>query len=104
MGKYSNVILTDAEQQIITPAKQISASKSSVRPIQTGQQYEVPPALTGTTPKLEESYERWQERVSLVSRAVKATATQVLSWFESESGRGNCDRRRLISPAKKPTR
>ena len=71
MGKYSNVILTDAEQQIITPAKQISASQSSVRPIQTGQKYEVPPALTGTTPKLEESYQRWQERVSLVPGQLK---------------------------------
>ena len=71
MGKYSNVILTDAQQQIITPARQISAAQSSVRPIQTGQPYELPPSLTGTTPKLEESLERWQERVSLVPGQLK---------------------------------
>ncbi len=71
MGKYSNVILTDAEQQIITPARQISSAQSSVRPIQTGQRYEVPPALTGTTPKLEESRQRWQERVSLIPGSLK---------------------------------
>ncbi|MEL6927841.1 MAG: NFACT RNA binding domain-containing protein [Cyanobacteria bacterium J06600_6] len=71
MGKYSNVILTDSDRQIIAPAKQISASQSSVRPIQTGQPYELPPALTGTTPKLEETYERWQERVSLVPGQLK---------------------------------
>lgn len=71
MGKYSNVILTDAEQQIITPARQISSAQSSVRPIQTGQRYEVPPALTGTTPKLEESGQRWQERVSLIPGNLK---------------------------------
>ena len=71
MGKYSNVILTDGSQQIITPARQISTAKSSVRPIQTGQLYEVPPALTGTTPKLEETFERWQERVSLVPGQLK---------------------------------
>ena len=71
MGKYSNVILTDGSQQIVTPAKQVSAAQSSVRPIQTGQNYELPPALTGTTPKLEESYERWQERVSLVPGQLK---------------------------------
>ena len=71
MGKYSNVILTDAQQQIITPARQISSTQSSVRPIQTGQPYEVPPALTGTTPKLEESFERWQSRVSLVPGQLK---------------------------------
>ena len=66
MGKYSNVILTDGTGQIVAPARQISSSQSSVRPIQTGQPYEVPPPLTGTTPKVAESYERWQERVSLV--------------------------------------
>ena len=71
MGKYSNVILTDAEGIIITPARQISAAQSSIRPIQTGQPYEVPPALTGTTPKLEESFTRWQERVSLVPGQLK---------------------------------
>ena len=71
MGQYSNVILTDAERQIVTPARQISSAQSSVRPIQTGQPYEVPPVLTGTTPKLEEAYERWQERVSLVPGQLK---------------------------------
>jgi predicted ribosome quality control (RQC) complex YloA/Tae2 family protein len=72
MGKYSNVILTDADQQIITPARQISSSQSSVRPIQTGQRYEIPPALTGTVPKLEETFERWQERVSLIPGNLKS--------------------------------
>lgn len=71
MGKYSNVILTDAQQQIVTPARQISSSQSSVRPIQTGQPYQVPPPLTGTTPKLTESFERWQSRVSLVPGQLK---------------------------------
>lgn len=71
MGKYSNVILTDDQQQIIAPARQISTAQSSVRPIQTGQRYEVPPALTGTTPNLEESFARWQERVSLVPGQLK---------------------------------
>ncbi|MEO0926736.1 MAG: NFACT RNA binding domain-containing protein [Cyanobacteria bacterium J06643_13] len=71
MGKYSNVILTDSEQQIITPARQISSAQSSVRPIQTGQRYEVPPAMTCTAPKLEETYQRWYERVSLVPGQLK---------------------------------
>ncbi|MEA5535316.1 Rqc2 family fibronectin-binding protein [Crocosphaera sp. XPORK-15E] len=66
MGKYSNVILTDAQQQIVTVAHQVNQNQSSVRTVQTGQIYELPPALTGTLPKLEESQQRWQERVSLV--------------------------------------
>ena len=71
MGKYSNVILTDLDGQIVAPARQINSTQSRVRPIQTGQKYEVPPALTGTVPKLDESIERWQERVSLIPGQLK---------------------------------
>lgn len=71
MGKYSNVILTDAAGQIVAPAKQIGSSQSSVRPIQTGGDYELPPPLTGTAPKLTESFESWQERVSLIPGKLK---------------------------------
>ncbi|BAZ53377.1 hypothetical protein NIES4103_60520 [Nostoc sp. NIES-4103] len=71
MGKYSNVILTDADNLIITAAHQVSQQQSSVRPIQTGQPYETPPKLTGPIPSLSESIERWQERVSLVPGAIK---------------------------------
>lgn len=71
MGKYSNVILTDSGGEIITAAHQVSSQQSSVRPIQTGQPYELPPALTGTVANLSESQERWQERVSLVPGALK---------------------------------
>ncbi|MGF1540637.1 MAG: NFACT family protein [Pleurocapsa sp.] len=71
MGKYSNVILTDADNQIVTPARQIDRDRSSVRTIQTGKPYETPPLLTGTVPKLEETYQRWQERVSLIPGQLK---------------------------------
>ena len=66
MGKYSNVILTNSEQQIITVAKQITADKSSLRTVETSQFYQLPPSLTGDTPKLEESLEKWQQKVSLI--------------------------------------
>jgi len=71
MGKYSNVILTGADNLIITVAHQVSSQQSSIRPIQTGQPYETPPALTGTLPSVSESQERWQERVSLVPGAIQ---------------------------------
>ncbi|BAU65356.1 hypothetical protein STA3757_27380 [Stanieria sp. NIES-3757] len=66
MGKYSNVILVDASGQIVTAAHQVNANQSSLRQIQTGQPYEVPPPLTGTVPKLQESESSWQARVSLI--------------------------------------
>ncbi|WP_013321138.1 Rqc2 family fibronectin-binding protein [Gloeothece verrucosa] len=66
MGKYSNVILTDASNEIVTVAHQVNAQQSSVRTVQTGQPYELPPTLTGTKPSLDETFLRWRERVSLV--------------------------------------
>ena len=70
MGKYSNVILTDADGVIVTAAHQVSQQQSSVRPIQTGQNYELPPSLSGAIPSLREERSRWQERVSLVPGAI----------------------------------
>lgn len=66
MGKYSNVILTDANNLIITAAHQVNQQQSSVRPILTGQIYEVPPVLTDPIPSAIETQSRWQEKVSLV--------------------------------------
>ncbi|MEB3181530.1 MAG: NFACT family protein [Nostocaceae cyanobacterium] len=71
MGKYSNVILTNAGNEIITPAHQVNQQQSSVRTVLTGQPYETPPSLTGAIPSLSESQQRWQERVSLVPGAIK---------------------------------
>ncbi|HEY9631512.1 MAG TPA: NFACT RNA binding domain-containing protein [Coleofasciculaceae cyanobacterium] len=71
MGNYSNVILTTQDNAIVTAAHQVSAQQSRVRPIQTGQPYEFPPALTDSMPTLTESQERWQERLSLVPGALR---------------------------------
>jgi predicted ribosome quality control (RQC) complex YloA/Tae2 family protein len=66
MGKYSNLFLTNARNQIVTVAHQVSEQQSSVRPVATGDFYEKPPAMTGPLPSLTESQERWQERVRLI--------------------------------------
>jgi predicted ribosome quality control (RQC) complex YloA/Tae2 family protein len=71
MGKYSNAILANQDNQIITAAHQVSAQQSSVRPIQTGQPYEVPPRLTEATPTLSESFTPWHDRLTLVPGALK---------------------------------
>ena len=71
MGKYSNVILTDAEGQIITVAHQVSAAQSSFRTVQTGQVYQLPPSLTAYIPQLSESQTSWQQRVSLIPGEIK---------------------------------
>lgn len=71
MGKYSNVILTNGENRIVTAAHQVSAQQSSVRPIQTGDLYQPPPHLTDPIPTLSESFDHWQRQVSLVPGPLK---------------------------------
>ncbi|MGD1713050.1 Rqc2 family fibronectin-binding protein [Dapis sp. BLCC M172] len=66
MTKYSNVILTTANNLVVTCAHQVNSQQSSVRQIQTGQPYELPPSLTNPIPNLQETQQEWQERISLV--------------------------------------
>ncbi|MEM9807075.1 MAG: NFACT RNA binding domain-containing protein [Cyanobacteria bacterium P01_D01_bin.56] len=66
MGKYSNVLLTNESQEIVTAAHQVNEMQSSVRTIRTGGQYRPPPAIVGTLPSRNEVFSDWQERVSLV--------------------------------------
>jgi predicted ribosome quality control (RQC) complex YloA/Tae2 family protein len=71
MGKYSNIILTEASDRIVTVAHQVTANQSSVRTVETGKFYELPPILTGNLPNLNETQQRWQERVSLIPGGIK---------------------------------
>jgi predicted ribosome quality control (RQC) complex YloA/Tae2 family protein len=66
MGKYSNATLTDSDRLIISTAHQVSDKQSSVRTVQTGQPYELPPRLLNAIPDLHESFTDWQERLQLV--------------------------------------
>lgn len=70
-GKYSNVILTDGRQQIVTAAYQVGPQRSRLRTVQTGQTYGPPPPLTDTIPRPDEPYERWQERLTVVPGKLK---------------------------------
>lgn len=71
MGKYSNVILTNAEQRIVTAAHQVSQQQSSIRPIQTGDIYQIPPPLTDPIPTLSETSDHWRRQVALVPGPLK---------------------------------
>lgn len=66
MGQYSNVILTTAEQMIVTAGRQVNHQQSSLREIQTSDRYEAPPRQGGHHPNPAETLEEWQERVSLI--------------------------------------
>jgi predicted ribosome quality control (RQC) complex YloA/Tae2 family protein len=70
IGKYSNVILTDADRRIVTVAHQVNSNQSSLRTVQTGQKYELPPLLLHDIPDQKESLQDWQEKVSLIPRSI----------------------------------
>jgi predicted ribosome quality control (RQC) complex YloA/Tae2 family protein len=83
MGKYSNVILTTADNLIVTAAHQVSNNQSRVRTIQTGRPYELPPGLTGPTPALAETQAGWRDRLSLIPGPLKATILKVYRGLSS---------------------
>jgi predicted ribosome quality control (RQC) complex YloA/Tae2 family protein len=70
MGKYSNAILVNASGTIVTAAHQVSYKQSSVRPIQTGDRYELPPALLETIPTLTETFATWHDRLTLIPQEI----------------------------------
>jgi predicted ribosome quality control (RQC) complex YloA/Tae2 family protein len=71
MGQYSNVILVNQQQEIISAAHQVSRQQSSLRPVQTGNLYEAPPAQTQACPSLEEPLERWRDRLALIPNLLR---------------------------------
>ncbi|MEO0826650.1 MAG: NFACT RNA binding domain-containing protein [Cyanobacteria bacterium J06635_15] len=83
MGKYSNAILTNAQQQIVTAAHQVSEQQSSVRPIQTGDRYQMPPKITQPTPEQHASQSDWQEPISLVPGPLKKRMIQAYGGLSS---------------------
>jgi predicted ribosome quality control (RQC) complex YloA/Tae2 family protein len=83
MGKYSNVILTTADQLIVTAAHQVGTSQSRVRSIQTGRPYELPPGLTGPTPSLQETQAAWRDRLALIPGPLKSTILKVYRGLSS---------------------
>ena len=71
MGKYSNAVLVNANGEIVTAAHQVSQKQSRVRPIQTGDRYELPPALLEAIPSLSESFDSWRDRLILIPKEIK---------------------------------
>jgi predicted ribosome quality control (RQC) complex YloA/Tae2 family protein len=83
MGKYSNVILATADNQIVTAAHQVSEQQSSLRPIQTGKRYVHPPAIRGQLPSLSESFEAWCDRIALIPGPLKKMMVAAYSGISS---------------------
>ena len=66
MGRHSNLMLLDPENRIIAIGRQVRDHQSRVRPISTGDTYVDPPRLQGQEASLEESFDRWKQRLTLL--------------------------------------
>ena len=66
MGRYSNLLLLDGDRQVVALARQVKPQQSRLRPIGTGDPYQPPPPLAGEPPRLEDSFEGWLRRLSLL--------------------------------------
>ncbi|MDP5123231.1 MAG: NFACT family protein [Cyanobium sp. MAG_04] len=66
MGRHSNLLLLDADRQVVALARQVKPQQSRLRPIGTGDPYQPPPPLAGEPPRLEENFASWQRRLRLV--------------------------------------
>ena len=66
MGRHSNLLLLDGEDQVIALARQVKPQQSRLRPIGTGDAYSPPPALAGEPPSRGESITSWQRRLCLL--------------------------------------
>lgn len=72
MGRYSNAVFVDAASgEIYACGHGVSERQSSVRPVQPGLPYELPPPLRDPAPSRQESYEDWQERLALIPDQVE---------------------------------
>ncbi|AFY73441.1 putative RNA-binding protein, snRNP like protein [Synechococcus sp. PCC 7502] len=87
MGKYSNVILVNGDGDIVTASHQVSSKQSRVRPIQTGDRYELPPALVEDIPTLSESLELWGDRLRLIPQPILRSLVTNYRGVSSSLGR-----------------
>jgi predicted ribosome quality control (RQC) complex YloA/Tae2 family protein len=91
MGKHSNVLLVNAEGIIIAAGHQVNRQQSSVRPIQTGEPYVLPPSLQAATPQLEENFADWRDRVALIPGAIARNLRQTYRGLSSRTAERLCE-------------
>ncbi|KAK9823179.1 hypothetical protein WJX72_000857 [[Myrmecia] bisecta] len=74
MGKYSNLVLTDARGAILLCGHQVGSKMSSLRLLQVGRTYELPPQAPGLRFSNSESLESWRSNVERAAGLVGSTS------------------------------
>eukprot|EP00879_Flechtneria_rotunda_P017853 GHRR01018713.1.p1 GENE.GHRR01018713.1~~GHRR01018713.1.p1 ORF type:complete len:705 (+),score=256.20 GHRR01018713.1:640-2754(+) len=76
MAKYSNVILTGGNGTIIQCGYQVGGSMSSLRQVQQGRQYQLPPPATGVQPTRDEPAAAWCHNITQAATLAAAERLQ----------------------------
>ena len=75
MGRYSNVVLTsEPGAAVLAAAFQVGGAMSSLRQVQQGRAYELPPIVAGVPPSAEEPLARWRDNVTRAAALAAAAA------------------------------
>lgn len=72
MGRYSNVFLTNADMGVLACAYQVGSKMTSVRMVQVGGTYRMPPAAQGSFPSISMGMAEWK----LITRATQEDKLQ----------------------------
>ncbi|GAQ80351.1 hypothetical protein KFL_000520210 [Klebsormidium nitens] len=75
MGRYSNVVLTSPQGEVIACAYQVGSKMSSLRTLQTGSQYVLPPPASGLSPTDVQTLDDWAD---VLVRVDQPTASKSL--------------------------
>lgn len=114
MGRHSNLLLLDEQKRITAIGRQVRQHQSRIRPLSSGDVYTPPPALQGLPPTLDEPYEQWQRRLSLLpiplGKALRETyqgispalANQLTSFPGSLDSQGRLLKEQLVSDISEP--
>ena len=66
MGRHSNLLLLDDQKRITAIGRQVRQHQSRIRPLSTGDIYTSPPPLQGLPPSLDEPFDQWKRRITLL--------------------------------------
>lgn len=72
MAKYSNVILADGGGAVLVAAYQVGGRMSSLRQVQQGRQYALPPVTSGVPPSKGETLQSWRANVQRAAELAAA--------------------------------
>ncbi|KAF6261230.1 fibronectin-binding protein A N-terminus-domain-containing protein [Scenedesmus sp. NREL 46B-D3] len=79
MAKYSNAVLTSGDGSVLHCAYQVGAAMSSLRQVQAGRQYQLPPPVNGVPPSAQEPLDSWQRNVTRAAALAAAEQSAAAS-------------------------